>query len=91
MRINLLQVPLLWTAYAQVSFREFRKLDMQSPAAHASFYQLPSQYTPRTFDEVAASRGKRAANAGRFPDPQLTPGENATLQDLEKEGVKFEF
>lgn len=65
---------------------------MQSAAGQASFYQLPSHYTPRTLDDVAASRGKRAAGTRpRLSDPQLSATEDAELRKLEQEGIRFEL
>ncbi|KAK9802714.1 hypothetical protein WJX73_010521 [Symbiochloris irregularis] len=55
-----LQIPLLWTAYAQVSFRDFSPLDVSAPAGDPNFYVVPQDYTPRTLEEVAASRNARA-------------------------------
>lgn len=55
-----LQVPLLWTAYAQVSFRDFSPLKTPSPAGEPAFYVVPAHYSPRTLEEVAASRNARA-------------------------------
>ena len=88
----LLQVPLLWTAYAQLSFRDFVGLDMQSPAGQASFFELPSDYTPRTLDDVVAARGKRVAERHSIsPTEGLSASDGAALRDLDLDGGKFEL
>lgn len=69
-------MPLLWTAYAQVSFRDFTALDMRSPAGQASWYQLPADYTSRTLDEAAAQRQRK------FQESQLQDDSEASSMGI---------
>lgn len=81
-----MQVPLLWTAYAQVCFRDFSPLDMTSAAGNQDFFVVPEDYRPRTLEEVAASRNARAfqrnSSAPGSEEAQLRREEQAEMRRL---------
>lgn len=56
-----LQVPLIYTVYALVSFRQFKRLEeLNEPEAQTDeWYQVPDGYTVKTLDEVAEKRRSR--------------------------------
>lgn len=46
------QVPLLWTVYALVSFREFHVMPADHAARSKGFFELPPSYSLRTLEEA---------------------------------------
>lgn len=58
------QVPIVYTVYALISFRQFKTLDSitNEAAKSDSWYRLPEGYTLKTFDDITAARrqSKRA-------------------------------
>ena len=46
------QVPLLWTVYALVSFREFHVMPPDHAARSKGFFELPPSYSLRTLEEA---------------------------------------
>ena len=86
------QVPLLWTAYAQVSFRDFMNLRPDSAAQHEGFFEIPPSYQARTLDDAAAKQSKKSAErAASLPSTSSAdPASQAALKELEDD-IKFEW
>lgn len=57
-----MQVPLMFTVYAQVHFKDFRALDEKAKAAKISqgFFDVPSDYRVKTVNEMLAEVEERA-------------------------------
>ena len=68
------QVPLLWTVYALVSFRNFHMLPAEGEASRPAFYQPPPEYTRKALHE-SMSKGTKG------PTSSLA---NGGLADLEE-------
>ena len=47
-----MQVPLLFTIYALVSFREFQVMPEDHAARSKGFFELPPSYSMRTLEEA---------------------------------------
>lgn len=58
-------MPLIYTVYALVSFRQFKPLaeSTNEAAKQADWYELPEGYTVKTFDDIAASRRSRRSSS----------------------------
>jgi hypothetical protein len=71
------QVPLMYTVYALISFRQFKTLEQGQQAGesqHDSWYALPEGYTLKTFDEIAASR-QRSRRSQSWDEGEPLPDE----------------
>ena len=89
------QVPLLWTVYALVSFRQFRVLPPDSVAAGDGFFEPPPSYRRKALHESGRARGAAAGAAGARTPAQGLPqgaleGHLAELE-LEEGDVRLHF
>ena len=77
------QVPLIYTVYALVSFRQFKTLAEGSneAAKHDDWYELPEGYTLKTFDDIAASR--RSRRSASWDEVEQPVGPASHGQDAE--------
>lgn len=69
------QVPLLWTVYALVSFRNFHALPAKGDASNPGFYAAPPGYTRKALHE-SLSKGKKGPPAGAAADAHLADFED---------------
>ena len=79
-----MQVPLLWTVYALVSFRQFRMLPPDSPAADDGFFEPPPSYRRKALHESSRARARAGTPTwgGGVPAGSALDGHLAVL-DLE--------
>ena len=58
----MLQIPLIYTVYALISFRQFKTLGESTNVAAKldSWYTLPAGYTLKTFEDIAEKRNRRS-------------------------------
>ena len=72
-----MQVPLMYTVYALISFRRFKTLQNGQQAEESqkdSWYALPEGYSLNTFDEIAATR-QRSQRTKSFDEGETIPEE----------------
>lgn len=76
------QVPLLWTVYALVSFRQFRVLQPDSAAADAGFFQPPPCYRRKALHESSKARARAAGPPAAGAPPAGTLDAHLAELDL---------
>ena len=69
-------MPLLWTVYALVSFRQFRLLPPDSPAADDGFFEPPPSYRRKALHESSRARAR-----ARGPAPGAGVPAGSALDD----------
>ena len=67
-------MPLLWTVYALVTFREFREIGPEHEAAKEGFYERPPSYRLKEMHE---------SSRARLTDNQSAGGERVLPMDMQ--------
>ena len=78
----LMQVPLMYTVYALISFRKFKIMEPGSnEGTSEDWYTLPEGYRLKTFDEIAATKRNRRSQSWDSADalPEATTEEDTKV------------